>query len=60
MTVREIRNHIDLQGEVQYVEYDYSTGTYYILDIFDAIDRRIKYMYCEDNALTVELEKDED
>lgn len=65
MTIRDIENHITLQGRVRIKRYNYRTDTFDINEeeTSEALkkwgDEKVKYLYSENNELVFELEDEE-
>ena len=61
MTIRDlILNCIEIQGERHYCYYDYKKECRIETSEKEAMDDDIKYIYCEDGELYIEVEKSED
>ena len=58
MTVRDIRDEIEIQGNIRYVEYDYERDFYSEIGIAEAMDMRVNYIYNEDGFTVFEVEND--
>lgn len=56
MTIRDIQNdNIEIQGSVNYCYYDYEAEHRVFITRKEAADREIKYLYCEDGQLYIEV-----
>jgi hypothetical protein len=57
MTIRDMQNAgIEIQGSVNYCYYDYEAEHRVVITPEEAADREIKYIYCEDEKLYIEVE----
>jgi hypothetical protein len=54
-----LQSGIDFQSEWKVVEFDFETYERVELDPAEASDRRIGYMYCEDDILYIEVEPED-
>lgn len=57
MTIRDMQNDgIEIQSKVIYCYYDYEAEKRVEISVEEAADREIKYLYCENNQLYIEVE----
>lgn len=57
MTVRDLFDNVEVQSEVSIVYYDEDRNERIELQRKKALDKEIKFMYCENDVLFVEVEK---
>ena len=60
MTVREfLSKGIDIQCTVVYCYYDWNKDKRIICKYKDIADKEIRYMYCEENCIYIEVENED-
>ena len=58
ITLRDILNTVEIQSEVKYFCYDYEHDERIELTVQEAEDCEVKYMYCEDDTICIEVERE--
>ncbi len=59
MTVNKMINNIEVQGECHYCYYDYNKECRVEITRKKALKYEIKYLYCEDGELYIEVDKEQ-
>lgn len=60
MTIRDlILNCVEIQGECHYCYYDHENERRIEISVEEAMDYDMKYIYCEDGELYIEVEKED-
>lgn len=59
MIVANIVKNVELQCAVHFCYYDYEANERIEIGKFEALAYEVKYMYCEDDELWIEVECDE-
>ena len=60
LTLRDILDAVELQGEAKYYYYDYNDDKRVELTEEQAADHEVKYMYPENNVICFEVDFDEE
>lgn len=60
MTLNELRDQIDVQGEFECRLYNYKTDTYMLLEEKQCANKEIHYMYPGDDNIVIEFDYEEE
>lgn len=59
MTIKDLTNNIDIQNTIHYCYYDYDKSERIEITEEMANDKEIKYLYCDDNEIYIEIDMDD-
>ena len=59
MLTKELYCNVDIQSTIRYCYYDYDKEERIIITKEKAWEREIKYLYCEDDVLYIEVDMED-
>ena len=59
INVYDLVNNVDVQVAIHFYYYDYDKDERIEITQKEAMDKEIKYMYCENNEICIEIESED-